>query len=62
MLFRQRIVVSNKWGFTKLTREEYKQGLEKGNVIPDGSNVKIARAKGVLEEAPISLIKLAAGK
>lgn len=45
---RQKIVVSNKWGFTKLTREEYQQAKEEGRLIPDGSHVKYVNGHGPL--------------
>nr|AHA44491.1 60S ribosomal-like protein [Pectinaria gouldii] len=37
---RQKIYVSNKFGFTKYTQEVYKQYLAEGKLIPDGSNVQ----------------------
>jgi large subunit ribosomal protein L10e len=45
---RQKIVVSNKWGFTKLTREEYEEAKELGRIIPDGSHVKYINNHGSL--------------
>jgi large subunit ribosomal protein L10e len=45
---RQKIVVSNKWGFTKLTREEYEEARENGRLIPDGSHVKYINNHGPL--------------
>lgn len=45
---RQKIVVSNKWGFTKLTREEYEEAKELGRLIPDGSHVKYINNHGPL--------------
>lgn len=45
---RQKIVVSNKWGFTKLTREEYEEARELGRLIPDGSHVKYINNRGPL--------------
>ena len=49
---RQKIVVSNKWGFTKLTRLEFQKSLTEGKILKDGSNVKIVREKGPLNQAP----------
>lgn len=46
---RQKIVISNKWGFTKLTREEYEEAKELGRLIPDGSHVKYINNHGPLE-------------
>lgn len=51
MRFRQKIVLSNKWGFTGLTRLEYKTKLENGTAVSDGANVKILRPKGLLEKS-----------
>ena len=45
---RQKIIVSNKWGFTKLTREEYEEAKEQGRLIPDGSHVKYVNNRGPL--------------
>lgn len=45
----QRVVVSNKWGFTPLTREEYIKARTEGKVRPDGCYVKFAPEKGPLE-------------
>ncbi len=45
---RQKLVVSNKWGFTKLTREEYVVRREAGSLQPDGCYVKYLSAKGPL--------------
>lgn len=48
---RQKIMVSNKWGFTNLTRLEYLKKKQEGLVKSDGCNVKINRSKGRLEES-----------
>ena len=45
---RQKIVVSDKWGFTKFTREEYQKLKAAGKIIPDGSHVKILNGRGPL--------------
>ncbi|KAI8902702.1 ribosomal protein L10e/L16 [Globomyces pollinis-pini] len=47
---RQKIIVSNKWGFTKLTREEYVERREQGLLLPDGCYVKYLNERGPLEE------------
>jgi len=47
---RQKIIVSNKWGFTKLTREEYLEAKELGRLIPDGSHVKYVTNHGPLAD------------
>ena len=49
----QRIVVSNKWGFTKLTRLEYLRRAAEGSIINDGSDVKVVRTKGPLANSPL---------
>jgi len=43
---RQKIVVSRKWGFTKLSRTEYEQYKKEGKLQPDGAYVKFLAAKG----------------
>lgn len=50
---RQKIVVSNKWGFTPLTRLEYQRRQAEGTVIADGSSIKLVRAKGPLANSPL---------
>jgi hypothetical protein len=37
---RQKIIISNKWGFTKLTREEYVERKAAGTLLPDECYVK----------------------
>jgi large subunit ribosomal protein L10e len=41
---RQKLIVSNKWGFTKLTREEYVTARQEGRLQPDGCYVKYVTA------------------
>jgi large subunit ribosomal protein L10e len=50
---RQRIVVSDKWGFTKLKVEEYKELKESNLLIPDGVNVKRITMHGPLSRLNI---------
>jgi len=45
---RQKILISNKWGFTKLTREEYLEKKSKGMIVPDGSHCKYKTNHGPL--------------
>lgn len=45
----QKIVVSNKWGFTPLKREEYVKLRAEGRLKPDGCYVKFVPQKGSLE-------------
>mmetsp|Transcript_114556 Transcript_114556/g.160883 ORF Transcript_114556/g.160883 Transcript_114556/m.160883 type:complete len:209 (+) Transcript_114556:32-658(+) len=45
---RQKILVSDKWGFTKFTRDEYLQLREEGKLINDGAGVKLVNGRGPL--------------
>ncbi|KAI7834980.1 60S ribosomal protein L10-A [Kickxella alabastrina] len=45
---RQKIIISKKWGFTKLTREEYVEARSNGMVKPDGCYVKYLNTRGPL--------------
>jgi len=45
---RQKIAVTNNWGFTGLSKEKYKELEAGGKLIPDGVTVKVARHKGPL--------------
>ncbi|KAA8494063.1 60S ribosomal protein L10 [Porphyridium purpureum] len=45
---RQKVIVSNKWGFTRFTHEEYKELKDAGKLIPDGCYVKLTPTKGNL--------------
>lgn len=47
---RQKIIISNKWGFTKLTREEYVVKRQEGKLLPDGCYVKYLNEHGPLVE------------
>lgn len=47
---RQKLLVSNKWGFTKLTREEYVTARQEGRLQPDGCYVKYLDEKGPLQK------------
>lgn len=47
---RQKIIVSNKWGFTKLTREEYAEKRQAGKLLPDGCYVKYLNERGPLAQ------------
>jgi large subunit ribosomal protein L10e len=48
---RQKIIVSNKWGFTKLTREEYLARRAEGKLLPDGCYVKYLNEHGKIEDS-----------
>ncbi len=45
---RQKIIVSKKWGFTRLEKEEYQRLKEEGRLQPDGSHVKLINDHGPL--------------
>ena len=38
---RQKVVVSDKWGFTKFTQEQYKKLRDENKLIPDGACVRV---------------------
>ena len=46
-------MVSNKWGFTNLTRLDYQKGKEDGTVVNDGVGIKILRKKGPLARSAL---------
>jgi len=43
---RQNVTVSNKWGFTNLTRVEYKMLKDANRLTTDGVQVRVKRARG----------------
>ncbi|ORX97322.1 60S ribosomal protein L10-A [Basidiobolus meristosporus CBS 931.73] len=45
----QKIILSKKWGFTKLTREEYVVERQAGRLQPDGCYVKYITERGPLQ-------------
>eukprot|EP00211_Chloroparvula_japonica_P015495 CAMPEP_0119118656 /NCGR_PEP_ID=MMETSP1310-20130426/462_1 /TAXON_ID=464262 /ORGANISM="Genus nov. species nov., Strain RCC2339" /LENGTH=208 /DNA_ID=CAMNT_0007108043 /DNA_START=75 /DNA_END=701 /DNA_ORIENTATION=+ len=45
---RQKIVISNKWGFTRMKRDEFEKLKDEGKIIPDGCYCKIATDHGPL--------------
>ncbi len=47
---RQKIMRSNKWGFTKFDRSVYVQGRKDGWILADGVSVKYVREHGRLSE------------
>lgn len=57
---RQKIIVSNKWGFTKLTREEYPIARQEGKLLDDGAHVKYLNEHGPLKNHLRRLAKAAA--
>ena len=49
---RQKILCSNKWGFTKWEREEYVRRRLDGSLIPDGVGVQYVPQRGALPKLP----------
>ncbi|KAH8740551.1 60S ribosomal protein L10 [Cryptosporidium ryanae] len=47
---RQKVVVSDKWGFTKFTKDEYLKYQAEGRIIPDGVNCKYVSCRGSLSK------------
>ncbi|KAI5422805.1 60S ribosomal protein L10 [Lathyrus oleraceus] len=45
---RQKIIVSRKWGFTKLGQEEYLKLKSENRIVPDGVNAKVLGCHGPL--------------
>jgi large subunit ribosomal protein L10e len=45
---RQKIYVSDNWGFTKFTKEEYSKYKEQGRLIPEGVHVRWLSSRGPL--------------
>jgi len=45
---RQKVFVSDKWGFTKHTREEYKHWQAQGRIVSDGTTCKWLSGRGPL--------------
>ena len=56
---RQKIILSNKWGFTKLTREEYMARRQEGKLLPDGCYVKYLSTNGPVAKN-VAMMKKAA--
>ena len=55
---RQRLCVSNNWGFTKLPRERYQALQAEGRLVKDGINVKVLAPKGPLDSRTLSKLPL----
>ena len=47
---RQYIVVSNKWGFTPIQRDEYEKMRAEGKIQPDGVHCKVINEHGPLTD------------
>jgi large subunit ribosomal protein L10e len=54
---RQKVVISDKFGFSKYTRAEYEALKDKGLVKSDGSNVKIVKENPYILEKQLALHK-----
>jgi len=50
---RQHIVHSNKWGFTKLTKAQFRLYADQGRLIKQGVHVDVRRAHGPLTDRSI---------
>jgi large subunit ribosomal protein L10e len=46
---RQKIIISKKWGFTNVAREDYQKLKEDKRVVQDGAYIQFIRPKGPLE-------------
>eukprot|EP00501_MAST-03F_sp_TOSAG23-6_P001087 GSMAST32.ASY1.ANO1.1130.1 assembled CDS len=44
----QKIIESDKWGFTKYTRDKYVEYRKSGRIVPDGNNAKYVSDHGPL--------------
>jgi len=43
----QKVVVSNKWGFTKFSVQQYQKLKSQGRIIPDGCYCKLVNYRGL---------------
>jgi len=55
---RQRLCVSENWGFTKLKRETYERYKSEGRLVKDGINVKVIPSKGKLGQRELGKLPL----
>jgi len=55
---RQRLCVSENWGFTKLKRDRYEALKKEGRLVKDGINVKVIPTKGPLDSYRLSKLPL----
>lgn len=46
----QKILVTNRWGFTNLVRSEYEARRAAGEIVPDGAHCKFPTNHGPLDE------------
>ena len=50
---RQKLLKSNKWGFTKYSREEYVTRRKNGELSADGNQLKVNNYHGRLEKSSL---------
>lgn len=50
---RQKLIVSNKWGFTQLTRLDFQRRWAAGTIKSDGCAVRLIKQKGPLANSPL---------
>jgi len=53
---RQRLCVSDNWGFTKLTKEKFVAMRDEGRLVKDGINVRVIGTKGKLTDRALKLL------
>ncbi|KJE93516.1 ribosomal protein L10 [Capsaspora owczarzaki ATCC 30864] len=53
---RQKIIVSNKWGFTNFTRDEYLALRNANRIVPDGAFCKVLNGHGPLKNVKSPVI------
>ena len=46
----QKVIISKKWGFTKINKEDFQKARQDGVVIPDGCYVKYSTNHGKLSD------------
>jgi len=52
---RQKIIVSKKWGFTSLNREDFLAARQANRITPDGAGIKYNHPKGPLNERQLAI-------
>jgi len=55
---RQRLCVSDNWGFTKLSRTRFQELRDEGRLVKDGINVRVVGTKGALNERALKLLPM----
>jgi len=51
----QKIIISKKWGFTGLNREDFQAARQGNRVSPDGAGLKFNLAKGPLDARKLGI-------